>query len=153
MDWVIEKAVELGVATIQPLAAQRSVVKLSAERAEKRQAHWQGIIASASEQCGRNRLAQLEPLADFNRWIAQPSTQARILFSPRATQSLAGWAKNQTPQAVTLMIGPEGGFTEQEEQLAVARGAILLSLGERVLRAETAGMFAVAAIQSVWSVH
>lgn len=152
MDWIIEKAVELGVATIQPLAAQRSVVKLSGDRVEKRHAHWHGIIAAASEQCGRNRLAQLEPLADFKSWIAQPGFQAqpRILFSPRATQTLSGWARNQTPQAVTLMIGPEGGFAEQEEQFSLAQGALLLSLGERVLRTETAGIAALAVLGALW---
>jgi len=150
MDWIIEKSVELGTAAIQPLTAQRCVVRLSAERADKRHAHWQGIIAAASEQCGRNRLAQLAPLADFNRWIGQVSLQPCILFSPRATQALSAWARNQPPQAVTLMIGPEGGFTEQEEQLAVAHGALLLSLGERVLRTETAGIAALSSLSAIW---
>ena len=157
MDWIVEKAVELGVAAIQPLSAQRSVVKLSGERADKRHAHWQGIIIAASEQCGRNRLATLQPLTDFTRWLAQSesqqefrSNQPRILFSPRATQSLFGWARSKTPQAVTLMIGPEGGFSQGEEAAATAQGALLLSLGERVLRTETAGMAALAALNAVW---
>ena len=150
MDWIIEKAVELGAATIQPISAQRCVVKLSGERAEKRHAHWHSVIAAASEQCGRNRLAQLEPLIDFASWIAKPATQARILFSPRATQTLSVWTKSQAPQSLTLMIGPEGGFTEQEELLAVSRGALLLSLGNRVLRTETAGIAALSALSAVW---
>jgi len=150
MDWIVEKAVELGAAVIQPLAAQRCVVRLSAERAEKRHGHWQAIVTAATEQCGRNRLAQLEPLIDFKQWLAQTDAQAHILFSPRATQTLSNWALSQPPQAVTLMIGPEGGFTEQEEQLAVAHGALLLSLGERVLRTETAGMAALASLNAIW---
>ncbi|MBS1186831.1 MAG: rRNA methyltransferase [Burkholderiaceae bacterium] len=150
MDWIVEKAVELGVAAIQPLAAQRSVVKLSGERAEKRRDHWQAIIVAASEQCGRNRLARLEPLTDFSRWMAQPSVEPRILFSPRATQTLAGWAREHQPQPVTLAIGPEGGFSPEEEAAAVANGATLLSLGERVLRTETAGMAAVSMLAAVW---
>jgi 16S rRNA (uracil1498-N3)-methyltransferase len=150
MDWIIEKAVELGVAAVQPLAAQRSVVRLSAERAEKRHAHWQGVIVSASEQCGRNRLAQLAPLTDFNRFIAVPAAGPRILFSPRATQSLAGWARQAGPQAVTLMVGPEGGFSEAEEQAAIDAGALALSLGPRVLRTETAALAAVAALNALW---
>jgi 16S rRNA (uracil1498-N3)-methyltransferase len=97
MDWIVEKAVELGVSAIQPLAAARSVVKLSGERAEKRQAHWEGVIISATEQCGRNRLARLEALQDFGRWIAQPDDGVRILLSPRATQSLTGWARATSP--------------------------------------------------------
>jgi 16S rRNA (uracil1498-N3)-methyltransferase len=150
MDWIIEKAVELGVAALQPLAARRSVVRLSGERAEKRQAHWQGVIVAASEQCGRNRLAQLAPLADFERFIAMPQPQPRILFSPRATQSLAEWARAAGPQAVTLLVGPEGGFSEEEEQAAIDGGALALSLGPRVLRTETAGLAALAALAALW---
>jgi 16S rRNA (uracil1498-N3)-methyltransferase len=150
MDWIIEKAVELGVAGIVPLAAQRSVVRLSAERAEKRHAHWQGVIVAASEQCGRNRLARLAPLMDFDRFIAAQDAQPRILFSPRATQSLADWARAAGPQAVSLMVGPEGGFNEQEEQTAVRAGTLALSLGPRVLRTETAGLAAIAALNALW---
>jgi 16S rRNA (uracil1498-N3)-methyltransferase len=150
MDWIVEKAVELGVAAIQPLAAQRSVVRLSGERADKRQAHWQGVIVAASEQSGRNRLARLAPLQDFKRWIAEPADGVRILLSPRATQSLAGWARATQPQAVTLMIGPEGGFSAEEEEWALAQGALALSMGPRVLRTETAGLAALAVLAGAW---
>jgi 16S rRNA (uracil1498-N3)-methyltransferase len=150
MDWIIEKAVELGVTAVQPLAAQRSVVRLSGERAEKRHTHWQGVIVSASEQCGRNRLAGLAPVIEFNRFIALPDAGPRILFSPRATQSLAAWAVEAGPQAVTLLVGPEGGFSEAEEQAAIDGGALALSLGPRVLRTETAGLAAVAALNALW---
>lgn len=151
MDWIIEKAVELGVAGIQPLAARRSVVRLSGERAEKRHAHWQGVIEAAAEQCGRNRLAQLAPVADFGSWLAAPGLDApRILFSPRATQSLAGWARATPPQALTVLVGPEGGFTPEEEAAALASGALALSLGPRVLRTETAGLAALAALGALW---
>ena len=150
MDWIIEKAVELGVAAIQPLAAQRSVVRLSGERAEKRHAHWQGVIVAASEQCGRNRLAQLAPVMDAKRWLDQPGTGPRILFSPRAGHTLAHWARDTAPQAVTVLVGPEGGFSAEEEEYAVKRGAVALSLGPRVLRAETAALAAVAAINACW---
>jgi 16S rRNA (uracil1498-N3)-methyltransferase len=151
MDWIIEKAVELGVASIQPLAAQRSVVRLSGERAEKRQAHWQGVIESASEQCGRNRLARLEPLMDFGRWLAAPSPAPRILLSPRAEQSLAQWARENGPQAVSLMVGPEGGFSREEEDAALAAGALALSVGPRVLRTETAALAALAMLGGLWN--
>jgi 16S rRNA (uracil1498-N3)-methyltransferase len=150
MDWIVEKAVELGVTAIQPLAAARSVVKLSGERAEKRQAHWEGVIVAASEQCGRNRLARLEALQDFGRYIAQPDESVRILLSPRATQSLAGWARATPARAVTLLIGPEGGFSAQEEETALAHGALALSMGPRVLRTETAGLAALAVLASHW---
>ncbi len=151
MDWIIEKAVELGVAAVQPLAAQRSVVRLSGERAEKRQAHWQGVIESASEQCGRNRLARLDPLLDFGRWLAAPSPAPRILLSPRADQSLADWAKAGGPQALTLMVGPEGGFSREEEDAALAAGALALSIGPRVLRTETAALAALAMLGGIWN--
>jgi 16S rRNA (uracil1498-N3)-methyltransferase len=151
MDWIVEKAVELGVSAIQPLAAARSVVKLSAERLEKRQAHWEGVIVAASEQCGRNRLAKIAPLQDFGRYLAQPADGPRILLSPRATQSLAGWARDNPPQAVTLLIGPEGGFSAQEEDAAIAAGALALGMGPRVLRTETAGLAALATLNAVWA--
>ena len=154
MDWIVEKAVELGVAAVQPLAAQRSVVRLSGERAEKRQAHWQGVIESASEQSGRNRLAQLLPLAEFRRWIGTPQpqaqAQARILLSPRGTQSLASWAGEQAPQPLTLLVGPEGGFSPEEEDAAIAAGALPLTMGPRVLRTETAALAALAMLAGIW---
>ena len=152
MDWIIEKAVELGVAAIQPLAARRSVVRLSAERAEKRQAHWEGVIVAASEQCGRNRLAALAPLADFGRWVAQAqrAQQRSVLLSPRATQTLSGWAQASAPQALTLLVGPEGGFTQEEEDAALAAGALALSMGSRVLRTETAALAAMAMLAGAW---
>jgi len=152
MDWIVEKAVELGVAAVQPLAAQRSVVRLAGDRLEKRQAHWQGVIASASEQSGRNRLAALLPLAEFRRWIdAPPATpQPRILLSPRGTQSLAAWAQANAPQALTLLVGPEGGFSLEEEDAAIAAGALPLSMGPRVLRTETAALAAMAMLAGIW---
>jgi 16S rRNA (uracil1498-N3)-methyltransferase len=149
MDWIIEKAVELGVAAVQPLAAQRSVVRLSGERADKRREHWQGVVAAAAEQCGRNRLTQVAPVAAYADWLAAASG-TRILFSPRARQSLPDWAGANAPHAVCLMVGPEGGFTEQEEASAIAAGAIALSVGPRVLRTETAGLAALAGLNALW---
>ncbi|QJQ05182.1 16S rRNA (uracil(1498)-N(3))-methyltransferase [Undibacterium piscinae] len=150
MDWIIEKAIELGASAIQPLSAQRCVVKLTAERAEKKMAHWQGIITSATEQCGRNRLAHLGNLIEVQKWLSQQDMHKRILLSPRAESSLADWARHHPPQAVTLMIGPEGGFSEAEEQLAIRQGAIALSMGPRILRTETAGLAAIAALNAAW---
>ena len=150
MDWIIEKAVELGATAIVPLAASRSVVKVTAERAEKKMAHWQGIMAAAAEQCGRNRLPHLTEPVNFLLWINQQDLHRRVLLSPRGTQSLTDWARHQPPQALTLIIGPEGGFTEAEESLAIARGALCLAMGERVLRTETAGLAALAAVQALW---
>ncbi|RJF94969.1 16S rRNA (uracil(1498)-N(3))-methyltransferase [Noviherbaspirillum saxi] len=150
MDWVIEKAVELGAAAIQPIAAQRCVVRLSAERAGKKMEHWQGIIAAAAEQSGRNRLAHLSEPVSFSQWVAQSGLHRRIMLSPRAEQSLSDWARHHPPQSVSLLIGPEGGFTEVEENAALANGVLALSAGPRVLRTETAGLAALAAINAVW---
>jgi 16S rRNA (uracil1498-N3)-methyltransferase len=150
MDWIIEKAVEMGVAAIQPLAAQRCVVRLAGERAEKKLAHWQGVIVAASEQSGRNRLARLAPIDDFYQWTGQQDMHKRILLTPRAIQSLPDWARHQPPQALSIMIGPEGGYTQQEEDAAIERGALALAMGPRILRTETAGIAAVAALTALW---
>ena len=150
MDWIIEKAVELGAASIQPLASQRCVVRLSAERAEKKMAHWQGIIESAAEQCGRNRLAHLTPLQELGKWLGQHDLHRRILLTPRAEISLADWSRHHPAQAITIMVGPEGGFSEAEEQAATQHGAIALSMGPRILRTETAGLSAMAILNGAW---
>lgn len=150
MDWIVEKAVELGVTAIQPLVAARSVVRLSDERAAKKLAHWRAIVVAAAEQCGRNRLPSVAEPSSFHGWIAQQDLHPRILLSPRASQSLAGWAKHHPPQALTVMVGPEGGFSEDEEKAAIAHGALCLSLGERVLRTETAGLAVAAALNALW---
>jgi 16S rRNA (uracil1498-N3)-methyltransferase len=150
MDWIIEKAVELGTSVIQPLAAQRCVVRLSSERAVKKAAHWQGIVVAACEQSGRNRLPHLTEPADFNDWIGQHDLHVRILLTPRAEQSLSDWARHHPPQAVTLLVGPEGGFTEKEEGAARTHNVLALSMGARVLRTETAGLAALAALNAVW---
>lgn len=150
MDWIIEKSTELGATAIQPLAAQRSVVRLSAERAEKKVAHWRGIIIAACEQCGRNRLPHLAEPVEFSAWIAQRDLHRRILLSPRATQSLSDWARHHPPQPVTLVVGPEGGFSDAEEAAAEKHGALPLAMGPRVLRTETAGLAALAALNAIW---
>lgn len=150
MDWIIEKAVELGAAAIHPLATQRCVVRLSAEREEKKQSHWQAIITAASEQSGRNRLARLAPVTGFRQWASQADAGSRLMLSPRAETSLSAWARDNLPQDVTVAIGPEGGFTRDEEDLAEASGVRLLSMGPRILRTETAGLAALAALNAVW---
>ncbi len=150
MDWIIEKAVELGATAIQPLAAQRCVVRLSADRASKKAAHWQGIIVAAAEQSGRNRLPHLADIADFSAWIGQHDLHKRILLTPRAEQPLSDWARHHPPQPVTLMIGPEGGFSDAEEKAALDHGALALSMGPRILRTETAGLAALSALTALW---
>ncbi len=150
MDWIIEKAVELGVAGIQPLAARRCVVRLSAERAEKKLEHWNGIVVSASEQCGRNRLAPVAAPLEFREWIARQDLHKRVILTPRATESLADWARHQPAQALSIMVGPEGGFSDEEEAEALRHGALPLSIGPRVLRTETAALAAVSILSAAW---
>jgi 16S rRNA (uracil1498-N3)-methyltransferase len=150
LDWIIEKSVELGAAAIQPLSAQRCVVRLNGDRAGKKQAHWEGVIVAAAEQSGRNRLPLLAPLTSLSDWVAQQDLHKRVLLSPRGEQSLSDWARHQPPQALALLIGPEGGFTEAEETLACVHGAMMLSMGPRVLRTETAGLAALAALNAIW---
>ena len=154
MDWLIEKAVELGVAAIQPLQASRSVVRLSGERALKRQAHWQALVQAACEQCGRNRLPALAPVAPFEGWLAAaPATGARLLLSPRATGSLPELAQAHRDtwraEGVTLLIGPEGGLSPAEEDAARRAGFIGVSLGPRILRTETAGLACLATLNAI----
>lgn len=150
LDWIIEKSVELGVTAIQPLTTQRCVTRLSQERAEKKYPHWQAVIIAAAEQCGRNRIVSLATISPFQTWIQQHDLHIRILLSPRGEQSLCTWARHQPPQALTLLIGPEGGFTPTEERLATDHGAHLLSMGTRILRTETAGLAALATLNAVW---
>ena len=150
MDWIIEKAVELGVHAVQPLAAQRSVVKLSVERAEKRHAHWHGVIVAASAQSGRNRLAALAPVAPLAAWLATPRASEALLLSPRATHSLSAWAAATAPGPVTLLVGPEGGFSDAEEQAIIDSGAVAVSMGPRILRTETGALVALAVLAAHW---
>lgn len=126
MDWVIEKAVELGVAAIAPLSTARGVVRLSGERAEKRVAHWRGIVRASCEQCGRNRVPEVGPVRHFDAWLdTLPDTPAngelRLLLSPRASIPFAALPDAPPAAPVTLLIGPEGGLSPAEEDAARAR--------------------------------
>lgn len=155
MDWVIEKAVELGVAAIAPLSTARGVVRLSGERAEKRVAHWRGIVRASCEQCGRNRVPEVGPVRHFDAWLdTLPDTPAngelRLLLSPRASIPFAALPDAPPAAPVTLLIGPEGGLSPAEEDAARARGFTAVSLGPRVLRTETAGAAVLAALAARW---
>jgi 16S rRNA (uracil1498-N3)-methyltransferase len=146
MDWIIQKAVELGVAWIQPIVCDRSVVRLSAERAARREAHWRRVAIAACEQSGRNKVPEVRPTLSFQGWIAQPSTPMRWMLRPDAA-ALAARARPDGP--FELVVGPEGGFSERELDLASTR-AEAVSLGPRVLRTETAPLAALAAIHALW---
>lgn len=151
MDEIIEKAVELGVAVIQPLVSQRCIVHYDNHRTKKKYDHWEKIIRAASEQSGRNSLTKIIKLNNFRDWITnKQNTEKTILLSLRGKKSLSNWASYYPPQTLTLIIGPEGGFTEIEEDLAHTNGAIILSMGERILRAETASLNAIATLNAIW---
>lgn len=151
MDLTLQKAVELGVSSVQPLYSERSVVRLDAERAGKRIAHWQQVLIAACEQCGRNIIPGLAaPVPVFNWLGALPAAGAgelRVLLSPHATTRLADLPR---PRRVILLAGPEGGFTAVEADLAQQHGFVALRLGPRVLRTETAALAALAAMQTLW---
>ena len=143
MDWLVEKATELGVASIQPLMTERSVLRLTGERADKKQAHWHGIAVAACEQCGRNRVPQIHAPTSLNDWLKnsspphEPANSMRLLLSLRSgTQPLTEVAGKHG--ALTFLSGPEGGLSAAEETAALACGFALVTLGQRILRSETA---------------
>ena len=157
MDWLVEKATELGVTRITPLITQRSVLRLSGERADKKRTHWQDIAASACEQCGRNRLPQIDAPQTLADWLAQldhSPQDKRVLSLHDDSQPLVNLAQQLAPQeessTPTLVLsGPEGGLTDEEDATARALGFVPVTLGNRVLRAETAALAALACLTLV----
>ena len=148
MDFTIQKAVELGVAEIVPVDSRRSVTKLVGERAGKRVAHWQGVAASACEQCGRNQVPQVAPLEKLESWLARPASQGlRLILAPDAEFALADLPPVKNVQ---MLIGAEGGLDPQEISAAKQAGFQAVRLGPRVLRTETAALAALAAMQALW---
>lgn len=154
MDWLIEKAIELGVSEIQPLSTERSVIRLDAERAAKRVAHWQALVQAACEQCGRNRVPRVLPIRPIAAWLQDRDTvtsyEWRVLLSPRADGGLDSLPPDTPTQPGVLLFGPEGGLAPQEESLARAAGFTAIRLGERILRTETAGIAVLAALAARW---
>ena len=150
MDWVVEKTVELGVTAIQSVAANRSVIRLSAERMMKRVTHWNAIASAACEQCGRNHVPLVAPVLDLPQYLASARAQnaRRLLLAPEGGISLQ--ALDQPTEPVVVMVGPEGGWEEGEMQAAHAAGFTAVRLGPRVLRTETAGAAVLAAMQAQW---
>jgi 16S rRNA (uracil1498-N3)-methyltransferase len=155
MDWLVEKATELGVASIQPLMSERSVLRLSGERADKKTAHWQSVAVSACEQCGGNRVPLLHPVATLAHWLralpagdsseAEARPAARLLLSLRqGSRPLRAWLEADAAPGALFLSGPEGGLSAAEEDAALACGFAPVSLGARVLRAETAALTALA---------
>ena len=152
MDWLVEKASELGVASIQPLMTERSVLRLSGERAEKKVLHWQSVAVAACEQCGGNRVPVIHPVMSLGAWVKSHTTAG---ISPSFLLSLRpgtqGWhdavrAAGDPATAITFLSGPEGGLSPAEESVALSCGFAPVTLGPRVLRAETAALTVLAAL-------
>jgi 16S rRNA (uracil1498-N3)-methyltransferase len=147
MDWLVEKATELGAASIQPLMTARSVLRLTGERADKKLTHWRGIAVAACEQCGRNRIPMVHPVLSLEQWLAAsvPGCKLQLSLQPHsqpfgvATAAIGG-------QVLTCLSGPEGGLTAHEEAAALSCGFAAVTLGPRILRAETAPLAALAAL-------
>jgi len=155
MDWVVEKAIELGVHAIQPLLSTRSILRLDASRGEKRLAHWRRIAIAACMQCGRDRVPEITAPLDINRWLLARRDHARqtgdtapvgFVLSPRGSTTLA--TLGPPTAAAWILVGPEAGLSEPEESLAIECGWQPLRLGPRILRTETAGLAMLAALQA-----
>ena len=150
MDWLVEKATELGVASIQSVMTERSVLRLSGERADKKRAHWQAVAVAACEQCGRNQVPVVHEVMALNAWLAASngkqegdSLPLRYLLSLRPETQALNALVGKSTAAATFLSGPEGGLSVAEEDAALAKGFQPVSLGNRVLRAETAGLAAL----------
>ncbi|BBI98390.1 ribosomal RNA small subunit methyltransferase E [Ferrigenium kumadai] len=150
MDWVIQKATELGVTEIQPLDTERSVARLTADRAAKRMEHWRQVAISACEQCGRNVLPEIHAPLDIMAWLrqVQDSPETRLILLPQGATSLHAQPKPQN--GVVLLIGAEGGFAPAESETALSCGFAPIRMGARVLRTETAAVAGLAALQMLW---
>ena len=147
MDWIIQKATELGVAAIQPIVSERTEVKLDGERADKRHAHWRAVAIAACEQCGRARLPLIAEPLELHRYLANAESGAlKLMLDPHAELTPHTLALANT-RAIELVIGPEGGLSGRDRAQLEAAGFQGLRLGPRVLRTETAGLAMIAALQ------
>lgn len=146
MDWIIQKAVELGVSQIMPLTTERSNVRLTGEREAKRHLHWESVAVSACEQCGRNRLPSIASPSELMDWLPTAAADYRFVLSPYVNDKLP--VQMPADASIILLVGPEGGLSDAEAAKAMAAGFTPLGLGPRVLRTETAAIAAIAALQS-----
>ena len=148
MDATLQKSTELGVSRIVPIASERSIVRLSSDRADRRVAHWRNVVIAACEQCGRNVVPEIGAIIGFDGFIGESVTDGlRLLLARDADRDLK---RLEPPRKVTLLVGPEGGLAPGERQRAERRGFIPVRFGPRVLRTETAPLAAIAAMQALW---
>ncbi len=148
MDLVLQKATELGVEAILPVTTTRSIVRLSPERRERRETHWQNVVIAACEQCGRNRIPRVEATTSFPHFIANVTREGiRVLLSPDGT---VAFRELSVAAPVCVLIGPEGGLAPDEREMATSAGFVPVRFGPRVLRTETAPLAALAALQALY---
>lgn len=147
MDWVVQKATELGAYSLTPLFTERTEVKLAGERADKKIRHWQQVATSACEQCGRNRLPVINSLQPLHSWLMATEAERKFVLHHRSDTATTSSNK---PTSVALLVGPEGGLSAEEINVAEQAGYQSLRLGPRVLRTETAPLAAIAILQARW---
>jgi len=148
MDTTLQKSTELGVSRIVPIASERSVVRLSSDRADRRVAHWRNVVIAACEQCGRNHVPEVTAIVDLAVFLGQAASDGlRLLLAPDSVRDLK---QLDPPSSVTLLVGPEGGLAPEERRRAERSGFVPVRFGPRVLRTETAPLAAIAAMQALW---
>jgi 16S rRNA (uracil1498-N3)-methyltransferase len=149
MDTTLQKSTELGVSKIVPIASERSVVRLSRDRADRRLAHWRNVVIAACEQCGRNHVPEVTAITEFAAFLSPAASDdgLRLLLAPDSDRDLK---QLDPPGKVTLLVGPEGGLAPEERQRAERSGFVPIRFGPRVLRTETAPLAAIAAMQALW---
>ncbi|MBI1905421.1 MAG: 16S rRNA (uracil(1498)-N(3))-methyltransferase [Rhodocyclales bacterium] len=149
MDWVVQKAVELGVAAILPVESERSVARLSGERALRRVEHWRQVAVAACEQSGRNRVPVIEAVTGLRDYLAAPRPpHHKLVCAPGAQVRMQQMERPAVP--IHILVGPEGGWSDSELAAARVAGCVVVALGPRVLRTETAGVAALSAMQALW---
>ena len=148
MDYTIQKAIELGVSSIEPVISERTVVKLDASRAERKWQHWQGIVRHAAAQSGRSVIPRLGPICGLSEWLANADTRDTYVLQPRAEKPLT--ALEEPVDELTIIAGPEGGFASHEIDTLLESGVLAARLGPRILRTETAALAAISVAQATW---
>jgi len=151
MDWIIQKAVELGVHTIQPLLTERSIIKLDRERADKKLEHWKTVVISACEQTGRSTIPDVLSPIQLNYWLSEETLKTdnlKLILTPSKAQNINKLDKPSN--SIVFMVGSEGGFSEKEMTLALNQSFIPVNFGQRILRTETASIVALSILQNLW---
>ncbi len=151
MDWIIQKAVELGVHTVQPLLTERSIIKLDRERADKKLEHWKTIAISACEQTGGATIPVILSPIHFNQWLSEENLKTdnlKLILTPSKAQNINHLDK--LSNSIVFLVGPEGGFSEKEMALAINHAFIPINFGQRILRTETAPIVALSILQNLW---